>query len=602
MSSSLSSLSRTRSVRDPPSTKSNEPGGSVSPSRLPTTTRTRSTTTSTTTTTASSGTVTTATAQKSRQASSAKGVSGGSARPLARAPSTRKPTSTVTSSSSAAIGRTATSAARPSSSGGPPSSDSTSTKERVVSSHARAKSTVASLTSVTTLRPPSRPSSSAHTTTSEAKLGAHRTRNTASPTASSTVSSTGSSTQPAAVQTSSRQIRLQAPHKRVPSQLQQAPATGTTTTAAAAASSSNATLPPRRPAFNTLQQHYSPAKSLAPKPLTSTFLAPPSPSKQPVNVAITAETSRLQTELLQLSLLHRGVHAVAASWHASARSKLEDRFEALCVADEELRARERVGAERRGLQDLVRWGSGNVSSSEKRADTRQWPSNRNRPTAGSLGNISLEEKVQALDQVFNGLWILGESGGRYQRTVLAFEAWARRVAQILEAQRCNDIDSLLGDSAGAIAAEEPAIFVSDLDVGAWKEDHAGLTRILEGWRRMLDQVGHLDSGLDIESSSRQAGLQTASGKQEANDGAQKKPRASSGLSRMLSGCHNLVHDMLDELKIMEEIELDALSVEEQWMARMESRLRAESKSASSRLRDGTGAIMDNFPSWKSLVA
>jgi hypothetical protein len=265
----------------------------------------------------------------------------------------------------------------------------------------------------------------------------------------------------------------------------------------------------------------------------------------------------------------------------------------LSAADEELRARERAGAELRGLQDLVRWG---------RTSTRDCSTNQSK-------GLSLDEKVQVLDQVLNGLWILGESGGRYQRAVHAFEEWAYRVAQMLEAQRCNDIDMLLADSAGGIVTsrgddddggpEEPVIFVSDLDVGSWKGDHAGLTRMLEGWRRMLDQLGDVGSDSDSDTSC-QAGPRTEGGKQELKEGSRKK--ASSGLSRMLRGCRSLVHDMLAELKIMEEIERDALTVEEQWMEVTEARLRAEqNKSPASGLSNGTGSRLDDFTSWTSLV-
>jgi len=291
--------------------------------------------------------------------------------------------------------------------------------------------------------------------------------------------------------------------------------------------------------------------------------------------------------------LHREAHAVTASWHASARSKLKERFEELSAADEELRARERIGAELRGLQDIVRWGNTNTQAS-----------------TGTSKELSLDEKVQVLDQVLNGLWILSESGGRYQRTVRAFEEWAYRVAQILEAQGHNDVDTFLADSTGGIVTssgdgddggpEDPAIFVNDLDVGSWKGDHAGLTRMLEGWRRMLDQLGDVEFDSD-SNTSRQAGSRAKGGKQELNEGNRKKS-PSSGLSHMLHQCSSLVHDMLAELKVMEEIERDALTVEEQWMEATEARLRAEqNKSTSSRLSNGTGSRLDNYLSWTSLV-
>ncbi|RAL58114.1 hypothetical protein DID88_002389 [Monilinia fructigena] len=48
----------------------------------------------------------------------------------------------------------------------------------------------------------------------------------------------------------------------------------------------------RKPAFSTLQQHFSPAKNLGSKPHPAAFLAAPTPSKLPSNIAITAETAK----------------------------------------------------------------------------------------------------------------------------------------------------------------------------------------------------------------------------------------------------------------------------------------------------------------------
>lgn len=295
-----------------------------------------------------------------------------------------------------------------------------------------------------------------------------------------------------------------------------------------------------------------------------------------MNVAITAETSRLQTELLQLSLLHREAHAVSESWHASARSKLEARFQELVAADEALRTLERDGAEERGLQDLIRWGDatpGPLSNGHKRTKSRArretFESDRNR--------LPLDEKIRLLDQVLNGAWALGEPGGRYQRTVRAFEEWVSRVAEIRVAQQGGDLEGLLARSGGR--EENVGIFVSDLDASAWKRDHAGLVRVLEGWRRTLAQLGHVAA--DEETT-----------KAKGEDTGISKPL--SGLARTLGGCHSLVNDMLAELKLMEQIELDALAAEEDWMEQMEERLNTEGEAD---LHHKTG----DMPPWKLLA-
>ncbi len=332
--------------------------------------------------------------------------------------------------------------------------------------------------------------------------------------------------------------------------------------------------------------------------MTSTFLAPPSPSKQPVNVALTAETSRLQTELLQLSLLHREAHAVSASWHASARSKLGTRFEELVTEDEAVRALEREGAEERGLQDLIRWGeasprpssgeSGGRSTKNKTQGARGAHKDDRGRRNGDKDKLPLDEKIRLLDQILNGAWALGEPGGRYQRTVHTFEDWVFQVSEIRAAQRGGDIDGLLAREGGR--EEEVGIFVSDLDASAWKRDHAGLVRVLEGWRRTLAHLGHVDTDSDDEN----AGGERGKNETVASDTKRNKPL--SGLARTLHGCHSLVHDMLAELKVMEQIELDALAAEEEWMEQMEERLIAEEKADGSRRRK-----TEDVPPWKLLV-
>ncbi|KAI0527793.1 hypothetical protein F5B22DRAFT_4427 [Xylaria bambusicola] len=543
--SSTTGLSRTRSVRNTaangndstskPAVGRND-ARNASPSRLPMRPPTTRSTTSSTTASSS----TTLTRARAPTSSTSRQVSGGSSakapsratgpttssnnKPVVRAQSVRQPPSTTTTTaSSGGIGRSI-STARPRSSAGLPSKNPP--RERHLG-HSRAKSTVTSLTSATTLRPVSRVPS----------------RSNPSP-APSTASSTSTSTQTTTTTSTRTQTRSQTQHARVGSQ----------------SSTTASTLAARRPAFNTNQQHYSPAKSSAPKPLTSTFLAPASPSKQPVNVALTAETSRLQTELLQLSLLHREAHAVTESWHASARSKLGARFQKLVIADEALRALERDGAEERGIQDLIRWGEAGPNSPQK-----------GYRRISSTGGLPLDEKIRLLDQVLNGAWALGEPGGRYQRTVRAFEDWTLRVSEIRAAQRGGDLEGLLARSGGR--EEDVGIFVSDLDASAWKRDHAGLVRVLEGWRRTLVQLG------DVESE----------------DGGEGISKSLSGLARTLRGCKSLVHDMLAELQIMEQIEADALAAEEDWMGNMEDRMNSEGEAGSRRRRT------EEVPPWKMLA-
>ncbi|KXJ94435.1 hypothetical protein Micbo1qcDRAFT_193606 [Microdochium bolleyi] len=196
--------------------------------------------------------------------------------------------------------------------------------------------------------------------------------------------------------------------------------------------------------------HYSPLKSHAPKPLTSTFLAPPSPSKLPANVAISAETSRLQTELLQLSLLHRDAGIVREEWAASAREKLGRRFGEVARENKELAQLERRDAEGHNIAALLRW-------TEEHAGHE---------SDGRAQALSLEDKIQTLDQVLSGIWALS-GGEQYARVTAAFEVWAEHVADILVAQRRGAAEDLLDES-------DEVLFVSELDAEGWKNECPGL--------------------------------------------------------------------------------------------------------------------------------
>ncbi|KAI5465753.1 hypothetical protein BGZ63DRAFT_348714 [Mariannaea sp. PMI_226] len=266
--------------------------------------------------------------------------------------------------------------------------------------------------------------------------------------------------------------------------------------------------PRLRPAFSTLQQHYSPAKSSAPKPLTSTFLAPPSPSKLPANVAASAETSKLQTELLQLHLLHRDSAVVDVEWRASAKQKLGERFTKVAAEGRRVDEQERAEVERENVLALRSWAMGG----------------------------GLEERIQTLDTVINGVWTLGEPGGRYARVVRRFERWVDRMCEIEDARR--------GDAA--LLQEQDVLFIGELDA-AWKDECTGLIRRLDGIKRHLEGLGYIpeDEGEEGPSTT-----------------------TTTSLKRMVDNSRTLVEGMLAELSLMEEIEREALAREDDWIRRM----------------------------------
>ncbi|KAH7267065.1 uncharacterized protein BKA55DRAFT_554241 [Fusarium redolens] len=388
--------------------------------------------------------------------SNARTLRNGTTTGLSRATSVRQPAKPVTSEPAKRETRypPSTTTTRPRPAVRPTSADGPTqiTRKALAPTHTRARSTTTGLRNAPVLRPPSSGSSASSTTT------------------------TSTTTRPTRASTTSNNEKLSGAAPRL------------------------------RPAFSTLQQHYSPAKSSAPKPLTSTFLAPPSPSKLPANVAASAETSRLQTELLQLHLLHRDAPTVDATWRASARRKLGERFSELASASNQIDDQEKAEVERENILALRKWAVGG----------------------------GLEERIQILDAAIAGLWALEEPGGRYARVVRRFERWVDRMCEIEEARR----------GGGALLQENDTLFIGELD-SAWKDECAGLVRRLDTIKRQLDQLGDF-----------------------ANDDQDGESKDQSSLQHMVEGSRELVQGMLTELAVMDDIEGDALAREDEWIERM----------------------------------
>ncbi|KAH6668025.1 hypothetical protein B0J14DRAFT_602025 [Halenospora varia] len=219
----------------------------------------------------------------------------------------------------------------------------------------------------------------------------------------------------------------------------------------------------KRPQFATYQQHFSPAKSLAPKPHPAAFLAPPSPSKLPSNIAISAETSKLQNELLQLHLLHKDADRVGREWKASAKKKLGQRFQHVVQKNDD-------------LVQLEVEETGKVNA----AALRRWQEE-------SSSGWGLEEKIQVLGEVVTSVWNLGESGGKYSRIVRKFERWLGRSQGILTSRNSDSHPS---------SEPDEFTFLEELENG-WKDDCFNLGRKLETYKEQLRDLGEAERGSSL---------------------------------------------------------------------------------------------------------
>ncbi|KAK2011441.1 hypothetical protein LZ32DRAFT_619093 [Colletotrichum eremochloae] len=495
-------------------------------------------------------------------------------------------TVTTTTTTAATSPRTRSSTTvRPTTSGGlttsrPTSSAASSTASSPTKGHARAKS-VATLNGSTILRPPgqssagpaparARPtslygapptSSTTATTTATARprppSASDRLSSKPSISSLSSTTTTATTTSTRPTRAASTSVAPKAPAKpahQPPQPARQQRASPTSPPrhhpprGVAAAVPTTASL---RPAFNTLQQHYSPAKSLAPKPLTATYLAPPSPSKLPANVALTAETARLQAELLQLHLLHRDLPQTTAAWHASARAALAARHADLAKSSADLARLEADAAERLNVAALRRWGQ---------SSSRSHSSGPHAPGAGATTTTAtLEDKIQRLDALLTSLWSLDTPGGKYGRLVRAFERWASALPD-LEAARARAEDA--GDPSALLDADSQVRYVGGLDA-RWKDEAAALVRKLEGWDAQLREMAYAEEEAEVEEEEEEAVVGRGGG-----GGGGGKTHETSSLKRMLDGCGSLVRDMLQELAVMEEIEAAAVERETEWIRRM----------------------------------
>ncbi|KAF2488324.1 hypothetical protein BU16DRAFT_532343 [Lophium mytilinum] len=158
-----------------------------------------------------------------------------------------------------------------------------------------------------------------------------------------------------------------------------------------------------RPAFSTLQQHFTPRKTG--KAATSTFIHPAAPD--PSTNGLPFEVLRLQAELLQLNLLHESSEACSQQWRTSAKRALHRKFDEVASLRQVMRDNERQVQEHANLLALQEWTSGSSS-------------------------FALAENLQLLSGPLHELPRLGDAGGRFRQHVEEFEDWITWVEELWE--------------------------------------------------------------------------------------------------------------------------------------------------------------------------
>ncbi|KAF3045572.1 hypothetical protein E8E12_010038 [Didymella heteroderae] len=209
---------------------------------------------------------------------------------------------------------------------------------------------------------------------------------------------------------------------------------------------------PIRPAFSTLQQHFTPRKTG--KAPTSTFLHP-----APVTISnsLPPELVNLQMDLLQLHLLHSDAEEVSKQWEASAKRILRTKFDEVSSMYQVMLGHERSGQEQKNLQALLEWTDGKASG-------------------------SLVQHIQVLSGPLHELPSLMQTDGRFQRHAAAFEQWVLW-AQEVRAARHDRTEGDMGSIEG----------LGD----AWKAENAALMRKLTSFARDLSGLAQPAAGTSI---------------------------------------------------------------------------------------------------------
>ena len=213
------------------------------------------------------------------------------------------------------------------------------------------------------------------------------------------------------------------------------------------------------------QQHYSPRKNLAPKPLTSSIMNASAPVE---SNTVSLETQLQQTQLLQLSLLHMQFGPAYRAYVQSARKRLGRKFEDTARRVVHVQEEEKKALIRRNVNALKLWGA----SAE-----------------GRDGGFA--ELVQPLAGIVNEVWLLTEEGGRMERTVAEFERWVAWIEEIWAQRKGSD---------GMAGAE----FVDGLG-DAWKAEAGALIRRLDNMKRVIGFLPPAMKGSNLERVVRKFG-------------------------------------------------------------------------------------------------
>ncbi|KAL4740983.1 hypothetical protein BDV11DRAFT_79310 [Aspergillus similis] len=273
-------------------------------------------------------------------------------------------------------------------------------------------------------------------------------------------------------------------------------------------STATSTVSRTRSQFSTYQQQYSPKKAQEPPTPTPDTGADQATSLIPSSWP---EVAALQTELLQLNLLHQSMQQRNDQWERDAQAHLRRKYTSVAgdykaILDEETETQRKLNG-----QALHCWFKNSGEHS---------------------GHQRFAEQVQLLSQVADEAYGLSDSHGRYTMAILEFEEWLQTVERTQEAR--------------ANVGQEGGNFIDPIR-REWREETNTLILKLELALRQLQSLDILRHE-DVEALNRSA------------------------LVRMARGLGDLVSQMVEELGVIRKIEADIVKSERARVSHMAQQL------------------------------
>ncbi|KAF7121941.1 hypothetical protein CNMCM5793_009495 [Aspergillus hiratsukae] len=268
--------------------------------------------------------------------------------------------------------------------------------------------------------------------------------------------------------------------------------------------------------FTTYQQQFSPRKVVRPAALSGARAS--TEGEDSLIPATWPEIAALQTELLQLNLLHSSSLQRMAALEAESEEQLQTKYDAVAKTYRAI-----VGEEKK-CQRLLNGQALN-----------HWLEN----ASEHGGRQNFAAQIQVFSQLVQEVCDLTDGlGGRYTMLVQEFEDWLRKT-QAIESMRLHRQQ---GDPSHVV-------FIDPLD-RVWKDEVHAMTMRLEQSSRQLQS-------LDI------AGYE---GSEQA--------LADAALLRTAKGLDEMIASMVDELKTIRRIEAQIVRSERQWVSQLTTELAA----------------------------